>query len=340
MSYITTTDKLKETIDTYGVAIIENVLDLDECAEYNEKTFEMLNEITCKRFVYDDINTWNNFYDLFPKHNMLLQNYVGHAQYIWNIRQNPKIVDIFGEFWNVNNDDLLVSFDGISFNLPPEKTGKGWRERAKKWLHCDQSFQNSEFETLQSWITFNNVRKGDATLLFLEGSNKYHNEFKEYLTTLNNCNEFKEYLTPLNNCSEFKEHAKNSIDKDWYKLDDEELQFYKDKGCEEKYIECKAGSLVLWDSRTIHCGIEPTKSRSVENLRNIVYLCYAPRYLCAEKELNRRRKAFNEGRMMSHCPYKASLFPKTPRTYGKETLPIKNLNKPTLTSLGEKLVGF
>jgi len=40
---------------------------------------------------------------------------------------------------------------------------------------------------------------------------------------------------------------------DWYKLNKEETQFYLEKDCLYKKIKCPKGSLVFWDSRTIHC---------------------------------------------------------------------------------------
>ena len=54
---------------------------------------------------------------------MLIQHWnIGHSQASWNVRQNIKIVEIFAHFWGCSVEELLVSFDGLSFNLPPEVT--------------------------------------------------------------------------------------------------------------------------------------------------------------------------------------------------------------------------
>jgi ectoine hydroxylase-related dioxygenase (phytanoyl-CoA dioxygenase family) len=72
-------------------------------------------------------------------------------------------------------------------------------------------------------------------------------------------------------------------------------KFYiEEKGCSVKRIKCPKGSLVLWDSRTIHCGSECLKSRATFNFRNVVYVCYEPRTRCTEKNLIKKRKAFEE----------------------------------------------
>ena len=58
--------------------------------------------------------------------------------------------------------------------------------------------------------------------------------------------------------------------------------------------------MVLWDSRTIHCGSEPIKGRKKMNMRNIVYICMQPRCLAKPNTLKRRIKAFEENRMSTH----------------------------------------
>ena len=106
--------------------------------------------------------------------------------------------------------------------MPQERTGCGWY-RDNNWLHTDQSYQRNGFECLQSWVTSFDVNKGDATLTFLEGSNRYHGDFAKRF---------------------------GSNPGDWNKLaNNDEVNFYiQEKGC----IRCPAGSMVFWDSRTIH----------------------------------------------------------------------------------------
>ena len=44
------------------------------------------------------------------------------------------------------------------------------------------------------------------------------------------------------------------------------------------------------------------------------------------KQLEKRKKAFQELRMTTHSPNKVKLFPKTPQTYGKEIKNIADIN--------------
>jgi ectoine hydroxylase-related dioxygenase (phytanoyl-CoA dioxygenase family) len=306
------TQKLKE----YGVAIVSGVLNSEECTSMNDGVWKSLEYMTSQWNVQiskSDSTTWRQYSGLFPKHSMLLQNWsIGHAQYVWDVRQNPKVVNIFGDIWNCQPKDLLVSFDGISFHIPPEITNKGWF-RDNLWFHTDQSYQEKRQKCVQGWVTGYDVNEGDATLCVLESSHLIHEECQK----------------------KFNITEKS----DWYKLNQEELDFYiKERGCKPTKIACPKGSLVLWDSRTIHCGIEPQRGRINPNFRNVVYVCYLPRSLCPERGLAKRKKAFEDMRMTSHWPNKVKLFPKTPRTYGAKIEKVVNLPPPRLTELGKQLV--
>jgi hypothetical protein len=315
--YITTPENLKETLEEYGVAIIPSVLDNEECnamANGMWDTLEDWTQLWDTQITRDNPESWKNIRDLFPKHSMLIQQYgLGHAQFIWNLRQNPKCIEIFAKLWNCKPADLLVSFDAASFHMPPEITNIGWHR--KTWFHTDQSYLRNDFECIQSWATAFDVNENDATLAIYEKSHKFHKDFaKQFEMT----------------------------DKDnWYKLETEkQMEFYKSKGCSEKYIKCPKGSMVFWDSRTIHCGVEPRKGREMQNFRCVVYLCYMPRSLSTDKEIKKKIKAFEEMRMTSHWPCKVKLFPKMPRTYGAVVKEVVELNPPEINEIGRRLVGY
>ena len=244
---------------------------------------------------------------------MLVQQWgVGHAQVSWDLRQKEKIVDIFAHFWECNKEDLLCSFDGLSFNFPPEDTKRGWFKN-NTWYHADQSFSRQEFECVQSWVTGLDVEDGDATLTVYEGSHKFQKEFTEKF-----------------------ENAKKKHD--WYKLNDFEELFYIQKGCRRVNIMCPKGSLVFWDSRTIHCGTEARKNRNNPKFRSVIYLCYQPREKASAAILRKRIKAFKELRTTNHWPTRPKLFPKKPRTYGKPVPEVTQIRPPELTELGKKLL--
>jgi len=321
MEYYTTIDNLKETIEKHGVAIIPNLLNDEECNNMFNGMWDYLEHISqnwkepIKR---NDESTYKNIYYLFQKNiaiKMIVKFWgVGHCQMAWDVRQNPKIVNVFANFWNVKSEELLVSFDSSSLHFPPEITGDEFWTDQYRWYHTDQSYTTNNFTHLQSWITGLDVNEGDSTLAFLENSHKYHKEFAEYYD-INDTN-------------------------DWYRLNTDELNFYYDKGCKEKIISCPKGSLVLWDGRTIHCGLEPNKNRITPNFRCITYLCYMPRGFATDEQIIEKQQIFNSMLTTTHNPYKNLTIPKTPYVDLNEEDFITPINKPKLTELGYKLAGF
>jgi hypothetical protein len=318
--YIAKPETLREVIIEYGVAIIPSVLDHEECESIVSGLWDYFEHITKEWPVsikQEDRNTWKEIYKLLPLHSMLFQHFnSGHAQISWDVRQNLKIIEIFAHFWDVSPDELLVSFDGFSFNIPPEFTNRGWN-RGNTWFHTDQSYSKTDFRCIQSWVTGLDVNEGDATLSFMEKSNVYHKEFREW-----------------------KESKGETINKkDWYKLNRDEEQFYLAKGCTYQKITCPKGSLVFWDSRTIHCGSEAMRGREMPNFRAIIYLCYLPRSLFSKKNIEKRITAHSELRTTNHWGNK--LFSKNPSTYHNAILPdIKQINPPTITEIGRRLIGY
>jgi hypothetical protein len=315
--YITTPETIMDTINQYGVAIVPCVLDENECKKMISGMWDTLEKLSTTWDLpihRDNPVSWRNIRQLFPLHSMLIQHWsIGHAQFIWELRQNPKCVDIFAKIWNTEPEDLLTSFDAASFHMPSETTKIGWHRST--WYHSDQSFVEKGFRCVQSWVTGFDVNEGDATLAFYERSNNYHTEFGEAFNVTDTSN--------------------------WYKMDSvEKINFYKERGCVEMRIKCPAGSMVLWDSRTIHCGSEPIKGRAQPNFRCVAYLCYMPRHMATQKKIDKKIKAFNEMRMTTHWPCEVKLFAKKPRTYGAEVSEITLLERPEISDLGRRLVGY
>lgn len=310
----TTLNNVNKYLDEHGVAVIPNVLTEEECVKLRNDVWDEIKHVTKNRFDINDTKTWRNFYDFYPLHSMLLQHFsLGHMQPIWDIRQHPEVGTVFSKIWGVPVDELLVSFDGLSIHLPPEKTNKGWY-RDNDWFHTDQSFEKKGKHCIQGFINLYPVNEKDASLKFLEKSHKYHEEFNDI--------------------------HKPICDGDWYKLKDKEVEFYKNKGCTDYAVKAGVGSLVLWDSRTIHQGKEAEKTRKEENFRIVVYVCMMPRHTSNIKALSKKMKAFKELRVTNHWANDPKLFPKTPRTYGGELKEFNNIHPPQLNEIGMKLAGF
>jgi len=316
--YHCTTATLEQTVAQYGVAILPSVLSPAECEELRSLMWDFVEGIsqTWERpLSRHDESTWGQVKKLLLSHGMLCQWYgVGHCQAAWTVRQNPNVVAPFAAYYKCDRpEDLLTSFDGMSFGLPPEVTKRGWFRGT--WLHTDQSYTRNEHECLQAWVTAEDVEPGDGTLAFYEGSHLLHAEFAQ----------------------RFGVTEKG----DWYQLKEaEQVAFYRTRCGEVKRIVCPRGSMVFWDSRTIHCGSEPMRGRPNPKLRAVVYACYQPRACASQRAIEKKRKAFEERRTTSHWPARPKLFGKRPRTYGAALPEVTPPPDPVLTALGTRLAGF
>ena len=318
--YVTTIENLSQTLNVYGVAILPNILNEIECEAMRQGAWDYLKTITSNLenpIKKDNPQSWRSFKQLYPKHSMLIQNWsIGHAQFLWDVRTNPKVIAPFEKIWKTPKEDLLVSFDGASFHFPPETTGFGFENpSSKSWIHCDQSYLRNGPECVQGWINGYDTNPGDATLTVLEGSNKYHEDFAN--------------------------HFKPTSSDDWFVLTPEHINWYGEtKGCVRTNIKCPAGSLVLWDSRTIHCGKEPDSNRLKPNYRCVGYVCYTPRIKASHSSINKKINAWENLRTTSHWPHKPKLFPEHPHTWGKPLPNIVQIPRPQINDLGYRLIGY
>jgi ectoine hydroxylase-related dioxygenase (phytanoyl-CoA dioxygenase family) len=302
------------SLETDGVQVIRDVLNMSELLYLRKTMWEYLSHLTSQLdtpIVQDDPKTYKSFFDLYPNHGMLLQHWeVGHNPMSWFVRQHKNVIAAFQDIWK--SKDLLVSFDGLSISLPCEDTKRGWY-RNRTWFHTDQSYVRHKFECVQGFVNLYDVQEYDATLRVLRGSHIYHKEFRDTFSITNKA--------------------------DWYKLSPEQQIFYSYRGCEDICIKAPAGSLVLWDSRTIHQGMQPQKERKDKNVRCALYVCMTPKSWATGTQLIKKRKAFLERRNTTHYPHKVILFPKTPRTYGG-SLPAVQSYPLVETDLMRKLSGF
>ena len=314
--YDTDINNVNDCLSRDGIAVIPNILKPSELEDVINKKWETLQHMSKGNIKREEPDSWKGIYQFFPLHNMLIQHfYIGHSQFVWDVRQNKAVHNVFSKIWK--DDDLLVSFDGVSIHMPHEVTNRGFYKQ-DSWLHTDQSYMRNGYECIQGMVTLYDVEEGDATLKILEGSHSYHGDYAKY--RLDNGME----CSPDN----------------WHKLDEDGINFYKQRGCNEHNALAKAGSLILWDSRTIHQGVEPLKKRANPKHRTVIYVCMTPRSRAQVSQLRKKQKAFNEMRMTSHWPHHIILFQKDPWTYGRE---IPDYNKPfppILDKHGLRLAGF
>jgi ectoine hydroxylase-related dioxygenase (phytanoyl-CoA dioxygenase family) len=316
MSYKTELSKL----DLDGYCVIDNVISKQKCRTYVNDMWNWLKEIN-PTINKDDSTTWlnNNFPVTFK--GIIKQYYIGHANFMWNARLEPKVIKIFEEIWNTTN--LLTSFDGANMMIPSNV--KKYRhknivlndgtELIGTWYHTDQSQKLKQKVCIQGLLNFVKTTKDDGCLVVLKGSHKYHTELFEHFGITNKS--------------------------DWFKCSVEHLEWLlSHDDVSEVVVDAKEGSMVLWDSRVFHCNKPPTSINST--FRMCAYLCMTPKSFATKAEIKKKQKAYNEKRTTNHWPHRGKLVP---LQYDKTRYTSKcdNTIVPNLDDHGEshlKMAGF
>ncbi len=335
-------------LEELGYCVIPNILSTAEAEVLYQRVWHEFIEKAWPNCKMDDRSNWQ---DTFPMHNMLgiFAGPAGQTQVMWDLRQDPRIVDVFAKVWNTH--DLIVSMDGLSFMCPPE-IRKGFIE---PWPHVDQailrrqdgfahsnqppidfiseSLLKTQPYTIQGQFLFEDSCEGDGGFYCIPKSHLRFTEFAPQLETIS-------AQTPSANGERRRANDKFLCDF-FASRTDESGQFY----C-KKHITAPKGSLILWDSRTIHWNQHPNpdrKSKDLPRVRMVGYLCYVPKARLSDEGKALRREAFEQGVGTGHNPafselkYSKDHMQKEFMQYLEDPYYIQP--KIHLTSLGTSLLG-
>lgn len=223
---------------------------------------------------------------------------VGHQTHAWYIKTLPNVQKPFRDIWDT--DSLVTGFDGSCW-IKPEYIGKD-----KIWTHTDQAPDTKGRVCVQGFIAL--TSNEERTLCVYEGSHLLH---EPYMT--------EKGLTG---------------NKNWQLIDHDYLESIKER---KRVLKVKAGSLVLWDSRTFH---QNQYGKSGEE-RIVQYVCFLPKHNIKNTaaQHKKRVKYYEERRTTSHWAYPIQVNGLQPQTYGNTALILdySQLCKPDLSEFDEKI---
>ncbi|KAE9989013.1 hypothetical protein EG328_003330 [Venturia inaequalis] len=259
-----------------GYVVVSGVLEQGKCDKYIQDMFSWLEKFPYG-FDRNNKETWTE--EHLPTHmkgGMYHGYSVQHERFMWEARQEPKVIEAFSKLWDT--DELLVSFDGMNLTLPSPN-----RAASEPWPHVDQSPLRVGLQCVQGILNFAPNGPKDGGLIVMQGSHAFTQEF-------------------------FKTHAGVSGRKswgpaDWFGFEPSEVKWFEDKGCKLTKVCAQPGDLILWDSRTVHYNVLP----ETQNLRALIYLCYTPTSFAAPEDLAAKAKYFDEFKGTTHWPH-ANIF--------------------------------
>uniref|UniRef100_A0A7S3EZG5 Phytanoyl-CoA dioxygenase n=1 Tax=Haptolina ericina TaxID=156174 RepID=A0A7S3EZG5_9EUKA len=262
-------------LEQHGFAIVREVASAAEVAHAKSLLWEFLEEQAGMQRA--DARTWTNANFLSvgdPVNGIVSGNGFGHSRFCWFLRTLPMVRCAFEHIWCTT--DLITSFDGGNIFRP---SGHGRSHRTNGgWWHVDQGRQKTGLHAVQGFVTLYDASSTTGGLCVVPGSHQVHADLMSYA-------------------------AMN--DQDYVAVPEPTINPTVRSG---KLVSCKAGDLVLWDSRCIHCNTPRTEARleeqaSDELLRAVGYICLTPRRLASRYMLRMRRRAFAAGIGSSHWPH-------------------------------------
>jgi len=270
-------ENLNQILETYGVAVIPNVFQENECELLKENVFKYLK-------TEFEIEKPDDFQKLRPLKGGILHYYgISLLKEVLDLKTDERVVQIFEKIWDTK--ELTMSLDGLNITPPPEQTTGNYFNEKSIWLHTDQASNKTTKCCVQAFINLENTENGDGCLSVLTNSHKYHQEF-------------------------FQTFNIDTQGSDWYIINKySHLEWFMQKGCECKWVMASKGSVVLWDSRTFHMGTLPRADRANKDLwRFLVYVCFAPASMQSQRDRELLKKAYIQNRCTAHWPYNVNVF--------------------------------
>lgn len=193
---------------------------------------------------------------------------VGQSDVSWFVRTRPEVQRVFSKIWRTS--ELLTSFDGLNV-FRPWHLGK----TVGGWFHVDQGRLVVGRSCVQGFVSLTDQDLGTGGLMLVPGSHLFHDEVCEV------AKDDLDYIEPP------ASHRLLALPK--------------------HLVSCRAGDLVLWDSRCLHCNspavAEPTADSS-KLLRALAYVCMTPKEWASERTLQDRRKGYSIRVTTSHWPHR------------------------------------
>ncbi|KIX98919.1 uncharacterized protein Z520_05380 [Fonsecaea multimorphosa CBS 102226] len=308
-----TTEKKGDWLDelaTQGYTVVKGAVPSERAAYYQKKAIEWLQTFDPNLDVQDP-STWKQEdLPLQTVRNTYEHYSVVHEKFMWEARQEPGVVEAFQKIWGT--DELLVSFDSLNVTLPNLKKARA------PWPHVDQAPRKRGLHCIQGIINLSHAGPEDGSLVVISGSSKLTEEF------------FDKHTDPSS--WEWKDNRY---------FDEKDMEWFFARGCKVTKVLAEPGDLILWDSRTIHWGGEPTEKSNT--VRTVIYAAYAPARLASQEAITEKQKIFNAWGATTHWPHDNIKLRDLQASYPDGTLDSRHrsepLEKPELTEKLLKLAG-
>lgn len=259
-------------LESEGYVVIANALSPAETDEALDLTWNYLESLGTG-VDRGDVSTWGD--DRWPinVHGGIVPSQgVGHSAAQWFIRSAPAVKEAFAAVWD--DDELLVSFDGMALWRPTDIDPSWATDRGGAWLHIDQHpISRPGRQCVQGAVTLTRTSADIGGNIVVPGSHKWFADIPV------------RYADRLAAIPEMQDHFR-------FPTDDPQLQ-----ATPPVMAHMEPGDMMLWDSRTVHCSSPgpqaevATNEASPELLRVASLVCMMPKAHSNPEVIAHRRAA-------------------------------------------------
>jgi hypothetical protein len=286
-------------LKNYGVVIIENVFEFDECDNLMTEIVECFEKISdgfdSKRYK----RTWITE-NLPPMvRTGLFQGLVGNIPPVIEIRSSDRVNQVFqaaySELREEKVSDFVSSLDGI--NLRPPIAPFYDARTTEDWAHLDIGQKGKTYDCIQGQVVLT------STSACFVCSPKSHLVYEDILDL----------------------EGKGKSSRDFVKLNQRNYPKHAEKiesvgGVFQMHIPAPPGSMILWLSSTAHSAKVQSDPKQVpqnnlldgkwKDWRGIVYTCLRPKSEVSFSHAHKLKEAFDDNRLTNH--YGDTIFPNVP----------------------------
>lgn len=203
---------------------------------------------------------------------------IGQSDFLWYLRTLPAVRHVFAAIWGVAAEELLTSFDAANVFRPWQNPDLSISRTSGGWYHVDQGLCCGHArQSVQGFVSLLDADSSTGGLVVVPGSHTRHGQLVQNMASEGNFMS----VPPSHPILELP----------------------------KRLVSCRAGDLVLWDSRCVHCnapGRLPDPAAPLppmQLIRAVAYICMTPRTKASEEVLGQRREAYRDRVTTSHWPH-------------------------------------
>ena len=190
-----------------------------------------------------------------------------HGDFMWTIRCDERVQRVFATLWECRTDELISSFDGACVQRSNECS------RGLPW-HLDQnSLHDDGLMSVQGILLLTDMDEKRGGTAFVRKSHLKHVKVLK------------------------RHHREDEREDEWdfVLIEDDDPVLRNTHNIVQPNVS--AGSILLWDSRTVHRVVPPT---DISTERAVVYLSMAPRKRLKDNVAKLRQNAYKKGIATTH----------------------------------------